>query len=171
MFKQPVLQTSRNAFRNLSIVRQAPKRRLIAPPTRSSGPLLERRPDRELPPLPRSALWRWGTTLPIFIGLIAVSAAAIFNYQKQNSSVVNSTLYALRINPQARDLLGEEIYFRDRIPWIWGELNQLHGKIDIGFAVKGNKGSGFMKFRSFRKSRKGFVSDFGYFFLNMEQTC
>ena len=135
----------------------SPKRTLIAPPTRSSGPLLQRRSDRELPPLPVSPFRRWATTLPIFAAIIVASSAAIFNYQKSSSSVVSSTLYSLRTNEQARELLGDEIYFRDRFPWIWGELNQLHGRIDIGYGVKGTRGSGFMRFKSYRKGRLGLV--------------
>ena len=72
--------------------------------------------------------------------------------------MLNSTLYPLPTNQEARRLLGDEIYFRDKWPWIWGELNQLHGRIDIGYAVKGTKGSGFMRFKSFRKGRMGYVS-------------
>jgi hypothetical protein len=34
-----------------------------------------------------------------------------FNYQKSSSSIVNSTLYALRTSPRAREILGDEIYF------------------------------------------------------------
>lgn len=83
---------------------------------------------------------------------------AIFNYQKSSSSVVSSTLYALRTNPRARELLGDEIYFANSIPWIWGELNQLHGRIDIEFAVKGKRQGGVMKFKSERKGRGGVVS-------------
>ena len=137
--------------------RCAPRRSLIAPPSRSTGPLLERRADRELPPLPVSPFRRWATTLPIFFAIIAVSSAAIFNYQKSTSSVVSSTLYSLRTNEQARKLLGDEIYFRDRFPWIWGELNQLHGRINIGYGVKGTMGSGFMRFKSSRNGRMGYV--------------
>ena len=136
---------------------RAGRRNLIAPPTRSSGPLLERRSDRELPPLPVSPFRRWATTLPVFLLTIVVSSAAIFNYQKTSSSVVSSTLYSLRTDERARELLGNEIYFRDRFPWIWGELNQLHGRIDIGYGVKGSKGSGFMRFKSFRNGRMGVV--------------
>ena len=134
-------------------------RNLIAPPTRSSGPLLERRADRALPPLPASSFRRWATTLPIFLAIIGVSCAAIFNYQKSSSSVVGATLYSLRTNATARELLGDEIYFRDRFPWIWGQLNQLHGRIDIGYGVKGTRASGFMRFKSFRKGRMGYVCD------------
>ena len=152
-------RTVTSAIRKLALSRQRyyPRRTLIAPPTQSSGPLLQRRSDRELPPLPVSPFRRWATTLPIFAAIIVASSAAIFNYQKSSSSVVSSTLYSLRTNEQARELLGDEIYFRDRFPWIWGELNQLHGRIDIGYGVKGTRGSGFMRFKSFRNGRMGFV--------------
>lgn len=41
------------------------------------------------------------------------------------------------------------------MPWIWGEMNQLHGRIDIQFEVKGTKGSGTMRFKSYRQGRQG----------------
>lgn len=131
-----------------------PTRTLIAAPKPNSGPLLSRRPDRALPSLtpPR----RWLRSLPLFFALIAGSTAAIFNYQKQSSSVTTSTLYALRTNPEARAILGDEIYFASQIPWISGELNQLHGRIDISFGVKGTRGRGRMRFRSERRGRRGF---------------
>lgn len=93
--------------------------------------------------------------MPIFLALVAVSSVAIFNYQKMSSPVVSSTLYALRNNPQAREYLGDEIYFRQQIPWISGEMNQMHGRINISFAVKGTKNAGVMRFASFRPSPKG----------------
>lgn len=37
-------------------------------------------------------------------------------------------------------------------------MNQLHGRIDIRFAVKGTKGKGMMRFRSVRRTRMGYVS-------------
>jgi cytochrome c oxidase assembly factor 1 len=141
-----------------------PTRTLIAAPKPNSGPLLSRRPDRALPSLtpPR----RWLRSLPLFFALIAGSTAAIFNYQKQSSSVTTSTLYALRTNPEARAILGDEIYFASQIPWISGELNQLHGRIDISFGVKGTRGRGRMRFRSERRGRRGFVScHFSFSFL------
>ncbi|OCK83628.1 DUF1783-domain-containing protein [Lepidopterella palustris CBS 459.81] len=131
------------------------KRTLIAPPTPTTGPLLERRPDRALPALP-NPLRRFMRTVPLFLFIVTASTLAIFNYQKQSSSVTTSTLYALRTNEEAREVLGDEIYFRDAIPWIKGELNQLHGRIDIRFGVKGTKGKGEMRFRSERKGRMGF---------------
>jgi cytochrome c oxidase assembly factor 1 len=128
----------------------------IPAPTETSGPLLSRRPDRELPSLKKSHIWL--KTLPLFIALVAASALAIFNYQKSSSSTVNSILYALRTNDTSRQMLGDEIYFASKVPWISGELNQLHGKIDITFWVKGNKGKGKVRFVSVRKRRNGFVS-------------
>ncbi|MCJ1412305.1 hypothetical protein MMC19_006399 [Ptychographa xylographoides] len=116
---------------------------------------MSRRSDRELPDIPSSSR-RWLKTLPIFLAILGVSTLAIFNYQKASSSIVNSTLYALRTSPTAREALGDEIYFRDKFPWIWGEMNQLHGRIDIGFGVKGKAGKGWMRFKSVRKSRMGY---------------
>ncbi|CAF9904712.1 MAG: hypothetical protein HETSPECPRED_004763 [Heterodermia speciosa] len=98
----------------------------------------------------------WIRTLPPFFVIIIASALAIFNYQKSSSSIVNATLYALRTSEEGRKILGDEIYFRDKFPWIWGEMNQLHGRIDITFAVKGTMGKGMMRFKSIRKTRMGF---------------
>lgn len=131
-------------------------RRLIAPPRSNSGPLMARRADRELPDIP-SPYNRWIRTLPLFLAVLAASAFAIFNYQKASSPIISATLYALRTNDQVRELLGDEIYFRDKIPWISGEMNQLHGRIDVGFWVKGSKASGYMRFKSTRKTRLGYV--------------
>lgn len=102
--------------------------------------------------------FRWRRTFPIFLLIVAASSVAIFNYQKMSSPVVSSTLYALRTNQEARDLLGDEIYFKHQIPWIHGEINQLHGRIDIWFSVRGTKGEGVMRFASNRPTSKGFFS-------------
>lgn len=132
-----------------------PRSPYIPAPLENSGPLLSRRADRELPSIKRSYLWL--KTLPLFIAVITASSLAIFNYQKSSSSTVNSILYALRTNDTTREILGDEIYFSSKVPWISGELNQLHGKIDISFWVKGNKGKGKVTFISRRKRRNGFV--------------
>ncbi|KAL9125309.1 MAG: hypothetical protein Q9217_005467 [Psora testacea] len=131
------------------------KRTLIAPPQPNSGPLMTRRSDRALPNIvPSYRIWL--KTAPIFIAIITVSALGIFNYQKSSSSVVAATLYALRTSELGRRELGDEIYFRDMWPWIWGEMNQLHGRVNIGYGVKGTKGKGYMRFRSERKTRMGY---------------
>ncbi|KAI0556246.1 DUF1783-domain-containing protein [Xylaria curta] len=127
------------------------RRTLISAPKPGDGPLMERRPDRELPNVDG---FRWSRTLPIFLALIALSSVAIFNYQKLSSPVVASTLYALRTNKRARELLGDEIYFKHQIPWISGEMNQLRGRIDISFAVKGTRSTGVMRFASVRPSAR-----------------
>lgn len=130
--------------------------RIASAPTPDSGPLLSRRPDRALPTLRPS--YTWLKTLPLFALVITLSALAIFNYQKSSSSVVSGTLYALRVNGRAREILGDEIYFASKVPWISGELNQLHGVIDLSFWVRGTKGKGRCRFRSVRRRRMGYVS-------------
>ena len=133
---------------------------------------MERRSDRELPgisPFSQPSLlviliresdieqggMRWMRTAPIFLVLLISSTLAIFNYQKSSSSVVSSTMYALRTSPKAREYLGDEIYFAHKMPWIWGEMNQLQGRIDIQFSVKGKKNSATMRFKSHRPTRMG----------------
>lgn len=119
--------------------------------------LLQRTTDRELPKY-RPQWVPIAQTFPIFVAVMWLAAIGLFNYQKQNSSVVSSTLYALRYNDVGKRELGDGIYYRDKWPWIWGELNQLHGRIDISYAVKGSKTSGMMRFRCERKARRGRVS-------------
>lgn len=69
--------------------------------------------------------------------------------------MVGATLYALRTSEKARAHLGDEIYFAQQIPWISGEMNQLHGRIDITFRVKGTRAGGVMRFSSNRPSPRG----------------
>lgn len=134
------------------------RRSLIPAPRSNSGPLMERRADRELPAV--NSERRWLRTLPVFAVVVGAAMLGIFNYQKSSSSVVNSTLYALRTSPRAREILGDEIYFAQKIPWISGEMNQLHGRIDISFWVKGTKSQGRMRFRSLRPDRMSYVRAF-----------
>ncbi|OHF00374.1 cytochrome oxidase assembly [Colletotrichum orchidophilum] len=133
---------------------QAQRRWATAAPKPGSGPLMERRADRELPDLSQIT-FRWSRTLPLFAAAIALSSLAIFNYQKSSSPVIASTLYALRTSPKAREYLGDEVQFKHQIPWIAGEMNQLHGRIDISFSVKGSRNEAVMKFASFRTAHKG----------------
>ncbi|KAJ4397919.1 cytochrome oxidase assembly protein 1 [Neurospora sp. IMI 360204] len=133
---------------------QTQRRSLTSAPRPGDGPLMERRADRELPDV-QTSRFRWSRTFPIFFGIVAATSIAIFNYQKLSSPVVESTLYALRTNPRAREYLGDEIYFKAQIPWISGEMNQLHGRIDIKFNVKGTKRTGVMRFASFRPTPRG----------------
>ncbi|KAE8452772.1 hypothetical protein EG329_013044 [Mollisiaceae sp. DMI_Dod_QoI] len=130
------------------------RRTLIAAPKEGDGPLMSRRADRELPDIPENGM-KWMRTVPIFLLVLISSTLAIFNYQKSSSPVISSTMYALRTSPKAREYLGDEIYFASKMPWIWGEMNQLHGRIDIRFEVKGSRGTGTMRFSSFRATRQG----------------
>jgi len=115
---------------------------------------MTRRADRELPSIKSNR--RWLRTIPIFAAIVGAAILGIFNYQKSSSSVVTSTLYALRTSTKAREVLGDEIYFAQKIPWISGEMNQLHGRIDITFWVKGTKAKGRMRFKSVREKRMSF---------------
>ncbi|KAL2160050.1 hypothetical protein VTH06DRAFT_1705 [Thermothelomyces fergusii] len=127
---------------------------LVSAPKAGDGPLMERRADRELPSLEQTT-FRWWRTLPVFAAVMAAASVAIFNYQKLSSPVVGATLYALRTSAKARAALGDEIYFAQPIPWIAGELNQLHGRIDISFRVRGTRAAGVMRFASFRPTPRG----------------
>ncbi|KFY21519.1 hypothetical protein V493_07332 [Pseudogymnoascus sp. VKM F-4281 (FW-2241)] len=132
------------------------RRGLVSPPKVGGAPLMERRADRELPEIQRSGM-KWLRSIPIFIAVLTGCTLGIFNYQKSSSSVVSSTMYALRTSPAAREFLGDEIYFAHQMPWIWGEMNQLHGRIDIHFEVRGTKRQGTMRFRSFRRGGRNGV--------------
>lgn len=156
--RQRFLTTSRTRRTADSPLTQA-NEPLVPAPKPGSGPLLTRQANRALPTIstglsPTAKLWL--KTFPIFVLLIAASSLSIFNYQKSSSSTVASILYALRTSPKARDLLGDEIYFASRVPWISGELNQLHGIIDLSFWVKGTKRQGKVRFVSIRRTRQGY---------------
>lgn len=157
MMPQPRIRPVR--LQQLFIQHAVPRRTLVEAPRPGSGPLMERRGDRALPTI-STGIPRWLKTLPMFAVVMTASMLGIFNYQKQSSSVVSSTLYALRTNAEAREILGDEIYFASQIPWIRGEINQLHGRIDISFWVKGTKCQGLMRFKSDRPTRMGYVCVF-----------
>ncbi|KAK1254266.1 hypothetical protein MKX08_008261 [Trichoderma sp. CBMAI-0020] len=136
--------------------RAAAQRRTVTTtpaPKPGDGPLMSRRADRELPDVGEVSNG-WRRTFPIFVLLVAVSSVAIFNYQKTSSPIIASTLYALRTSPKGNALLGDEIYFKHQIPWISGQMNQVKGRIDVSFSVKGSKASGVMRFASHRPSSK-----------------
>lgn len=93
--------------------------------------------------------------MPIFLAIVAACSVAIFNYQKSSSPVIASSLYALRTSPRARALLGDDIYFKHQIPWIHGEMNQLQGRINIWFSVRGTRSEATMRFASNRPTSRG----------------
>ncbi|KOS22431.1 Cytochrome c oxidase assembly factor 1 [Escovopsis weberi] len=133
---------------------RALQRRWITPaPKPGDGPLMSRRADRELPDMQNIGS-HWRRTLPLFLAVVTACSVAIFNYQKSSSPIISSTLYALRVSPRARALLGDEIYFKHQIPWISGEMNQMRGRVDVSFSVRGSKATGVMRFASYRPSSK-----------------
>ncbi|KAL5114297.1 cytochrome oxidase assembly protein 1 [Pleosporales sp. CAS-2024a] len=127
----------------------------LIPPPKQGEILLERRPNRALPPVPPLISPQVLKTFPLFVLAMVITTGAFFNYQKQESSVVTSTLYALRTNPAVRQVLGDEIYFASKYPWIKGDINQVHGRIDIRFWVKGTKTQGEVRLRCRRRGRGG----------------
>ncbi|KAL7950911.1 cytochrome oxidase complex assembly protein 1 domain-containing protein [Trichoderma barbatum] len=133
---------------------RAVQRRWMTPaPKPGDGPMMSRRADRELPDVGQVS-HGWRRTMPLFLAVVAVCSVTIFNYQKSSSPIISSTLYALRTSPEANRLLGDEIYFKHQIPWISGEMNQVKGRIDISFSVRGSKAAGVMRFASHRPSSK-----------------
>ncbi|KAG6018205.1 hypothetical protein E4U41_004008 [Claviceps citrina] len=131
-----------------------PQRRWLTPaPRPGDGPLMSRRADRALPELSQ-VKFRWARSLPVFLAILTLCSVSIFNYQKTSSPVVSSTLYALRTNARAREVLGEDIYFKHQIPWIRGQMNQMQGRIDICFTVRGSRGWATMRFASHRPSSR-----------------
>ncbi|KAL6950787.1 hypothetical protein ACO0QE_000068 [Hanseniaspora vineae] len=74
-----------------------------------------------------------------FLVAISVALAVVFNYEKTKSPVVSNTLYQLRRSDRIRDLMGNSIDMYGLMPWVSGELNQVQGKINIKFYVKGSK--------------------------------
>lgn len=127
---------------------------VIPAPREGSGPLLSRSSNRALPNI-NTARNKWLYTLPLFLFTITGTALAFFNYQKASSSTVSSILYALRTSPTARELLGDEVYFASQVPWVRGQMNQLHGNIEIEFWVKGTRAQGQTRFVARRREKRG----------------
>lgn len=94
-------------------------------------------------------------TAPLFALILFASGAALFNYQKASSSVITSLLYSLRTHPLAREHLGGEIRISGPVPgipvpWIWGTIDALHGRVDVRFTVSGKRGGGDVEFKAER---------------------
>ncbi|CDF91931.1 related to Cytochrome c oxidase assembly protein 1 [Zygosaccharomyces bailii] len=132
------------ASKPLCKVFRLPATRLLA----TQGPELvlrnKNRPlriDRDLPD-PFADRTKQRVTFAAFgIGIIA-ALALIFNYEKTESPVISNTFYHLRRSPRTQELLGENIEFDGLFPWIHGKLNQVAGKVNIRFNVKGSKNVG-----------------------------
>lgn len=100
--------------------------------------------DRELPD-PTKDKYKQRLQFLGFSVAITAALTLIFNYEKTESPIVSNTIYHLRRSPLTADLLGENIEFDGLIPWVHGELNQVAGKVNIKFHIKGNKNSGTVR--------------------------
>jgi cytochrome c oxidase assembly factor 1 len=109
--------------------------------------------DRELPD-PLKDRTRSRVQFVGFWVLMGVASLLMFNYEKQNSPVVTTTLHFLRRSKIIREVLGDEIDFASIYPWISGELNQVKGVVNITFTVKGSKNEGVVRLVADRSSRR-----------------
>lgn len=94
--------------------------------------------DRELPD-PTKDQKKLMMSFILFGGIMVTALAVIFNYEKTENAIVTNTLYQLRRSEKIKDLIGENIEFDGLIPWVYGQLNPMAGKVNIRFYIKGNK--------------------------------
>lgn len=76
--------------------------------------------------------------LALGLGLTLPPALVLaFNYQRQNSPLLTSTLLALRTSSELQKSLGSDLDFEHgRLTLIRGPINYLKGRVDIRFPVK-----------------------------------
>ncbi|KAF9585170.1 hypothetical protein BGW38_003608 [Lunasporangiospora selenospora] len=95
--------------------------------------------------------------LGFWVGSIAVLA----NHQRQGTSIVRGTLFNVKYDTKARELLGEDIDFvNPKWPWISGTIAHLKGRVDIEYQVRGEKAEGRVHFVAIRPVRKWITADF-----------
>ena len=94
--------------------------------------------DRELPDPTTERRKRIAGFL-LFSVAIGSALSLIFNYEKTESPIISNTLYYIRRSPAIKNILGESIEFDGIIPWVYGELNSVKGRINITFYIKGDK--------------------------------
>ncbi|KAK9237206.1 cytochrome oxidase complex assembly protein 1-domain-containing protein [Lipomyces kononenkoae] len=109
--------------------------------------------DRDLPDV-QSRTPRLLVYYTIFFSVMATISLGFFNYERQQSPIVSSTMYSVRRSPAARDLLGSNIRFKDPVPWISGSLDFLHGNVDLSYKVIGSANvPATLHFRSIRRAK------------------
>lgn len=150
MLSRVVRIVSRRAFRsNIPLLMATAPPKLVLKD--KDRPL---RVERDLPNPYKDRNRRRVEFLGFSVAIIA-ALALIFNYEKTESPIVSNTLYHLRRSPAITDLLGENIEFDGIMPWVFGELNQVAGKVNIKFYIKGSKGvSGVVKLVAGREARQ-----------------
>lgn len=109
--------------------------------------------DREFPdPFVRQKQNRW-YFVTYGVGVV-IACAIIFNYEKTTSPLITSTFFILRRSQVATELLGPTIGYSLQWPWISGPLNTVQGRVDISFAVKGEKSEGTIYLKAARESKQ-----------------
>ncbi|KAK9365469.1 cytochrome oxidase complex assembly protein 1-domain-containing protein [Lipomyces kononenkoae] len=109
--------------------------------------------DRDLPDV-QSRTPRLIGYYTIFFSVMTVISLGFFNYERQQSPIVSSTMYSVRRSPAARDLLGSNIRFKDAIPWISGSLDFLHGNVDLSYKIIGSANvAATLHFKSIRRAK------------------
>ncbi|CCF57861.1 hypothetical protein KAFR_0D02140 [Kazachstania africana CBS 2517] len=94
--------------------------------------------ERELPnPFADRKKHMW--QLVGFSVTMALTLSLIFNYEKTQNPIIDTTLHQLRGSNITRNILGENIQFDGLVPWVYGKLNPVAGKVDIKFYIKGTK--------------------------------
>lgn len=94
--------------------------------------------DRDLPDPTKDKI-KNRAQLGAFAIAICASLAMIFNYEKTQSPIVSNSLYHMRRSQSIREILGDNIDFDGLTPWVFGTLNQVAGKVNISFYIKGSK--------------------------------
>ncbi|KAK3807132.1 MAG: cytochrome oxidase complex assembly protein 1-domain-containing protein [Linnemannia elongata] len=105
---------------------------------------------------------------PIFIlaGILgaafwAGSIAVAANHQRQGTSIVRGTLFNVKFDTKAQELLGNNIDFvNPSWPWISGTVAHLKGRVDIEFQVRGDKAEGRVHFVAVRPAKQWITTDF-----------
>ncbi|CAG8496740.1 651_t:CDS:1 [Diversispora eburnea] len=76
----------------------------------------------------------------IGVSLWTISITLSFNYQRLNSSTVQGSLFNVKHDSNSVELLGNNINFSSKYPWVSGSINNLKGIADIKYSIKGDKG-------------------------------
>ncbi|KAG0014809.1 hypothetical protein BGZ81_000245 [Podila clonocystis] len=106
------------------------------------------------------------TPLFILLGVLGVtfwagSIAVAANHQRQGTSIVRGTLFNVKFDTKAQELLGDNIDFTNKgWPWISGTVAHLKGRVDIEFQVRGDKAEGRVHFVAVRPLKQWITTDF-----------
>ncbi|KAF9317032.1 hypothetical protein BG003_001306 [Podila horticola] len=106
------------------------------------------------------------TPLFILLGVLGVgfwagSIAVAANHQRQGTSIVRGTLFNVKFDTKAQELLGDDIDFTNKgWPWISGTVAHLKGRVDIEFQVRGDKAEGRVHFVAVRPLKQWITTDF-----------